>query len=123
MKFFVLLVLVALIGFFAGPFVPHYALMLLIALFAFLLNSGGWAAFMGGGLGLGLLWFGLSTYTAIVTESALPDRMAQLFQLPDPAYLALLTALVGFLLGGFSALTGKTLRSIVSPKPRVKPYR
>lgn len=72
----------------------------------------GWA-FLGGFLGIFLLWGILAAYITWVNDGILADRLASLFSLPQGWMAVLATALTGGLVGGVSAVTGNLLRRAI----------
>lgn len=79
--------------------------------------------FLWGFLSLFMLWGGYAAYFDTLNESILSNRMVQLFPLPQKGFLmVLVTALLGGLLGGFSASSGYWFRKVVAPKKEIKYY-
>jgi len=75
-------------------------------------------AFLGGLVGLFLLWGGLSYFISSANHQILAHRISLLMLKQDnPLNLILITGTIGGLIGGFSTLTGSILRSIFF-KPR-----
>lgn len=100
---------------FLGPFVPFWGLMIGIGLLSFLIDPKGIGAFLGGALGMGLGWVGISTYLGLTSASALPDQMGELMGLGSGMTLVAFVGVLGFLLGGFSGLTGVLFRKMLTP--------
>ena len=73
---------------------------------------GGWAAFGAGFLGIGCGWLLLSAFIHFRTEGILTHKVIQLFGLPSPVLLLLITALIGGLVGGLSAWAGYCCRRL-----------
>lgn len=111
-----LLFLVSLLVFLVGPYAPYWILMIGVATGAFLVGAGKVPSFVSSGLGFGLTWMALSLFISIKTDSELPKRMAELMGLEDDNLLLYGTALLGFLIGGFSGLTGTLLRKLFERK-------
>tara|TARA_R110002072_G_scaffold30097_2_gene94329 strand:+ start:52413 stop:52709 length:297 start_codon:yes stop_codon:yes gene_type:complete len=91
--------------------------MLLIAIFAALVGNRGAGAFFAGGLGMGLAWLGQSLYISTVSGSHLPQKMGELMGFGSDIALFAVTAVLGFFLGAFSALTGSVFRRLLKRKP------
>ncbi|RDC65008.1 hypothetical protein [Adhaeribacter pallidiroseus] len=72
----------------------------------------GWAAFGTGFLGIGLGWLLLSAFIHFRTAGILTNKVGQLFSLPNPTLLLLITALIGGVVGGFSAWAGYCCRRL-----------
>jgi hypothetical protein len=66
---------------------------------------------------MGLVWLGQTVYISAVTSSTLPDKMGALMGLGSGPSLMLLTAVLGFILGGCSGLLGVMFRNLVQKKP------
>ena len=111
-------ILTAIIVLFINPLVPFWCIMIMIALLSGMVNPNAWGGFIGGGLGMGLTWFGQSTYLVIVTGSSLPDRMGELMSVGSGMTLVGVTGLVGFLLGAFSGWTGVLFRNMIQKIPQ-----
>lgn len=118
MKFILLSLVNILLVVFLGPFVPFWGLMMGIGLLSFLIGPKGVGAFLGGALGMGLGWVGISTYLGLTSASALPDQMGELMGLGSGMALLGLVGVLGFLLGGFSGLTGVLFRNLLRPTER-----
>ncbi|WP_373524567.1 hypothetical protein [Aquiflexum sp.] len=111
-KFFVLFVLTGLIIYLIGPFFPFWGLMILVALVTYLVRASPGISFFGSGLSFGLAWLLLSVWISIDSKSELPIKMAELMGLSNDNILWLATGLVGFIIGGFSGLTGSLFRKL-----------
>ncbi len=118
MRFLALTVLSLLIVVFLNPLFPYWAMMVLIAAAAALLGVKAGPAFVAGAIGMGVAWFGQSIYISTWTSSHLPDRMGELMGVGSGTSLIGITAVLGFLLGGFSALTGSLFRSVLRNTPQ-----
>ncbi|MFC5624659.1 hypothetical protein [Algoriphagus winogradskyi] len=117
MKFILFTFLTAVLVLIFNPFLPYWSVMIIIAIFAALIDNGGVAAFFAGGLGMGLAWLGQSIYISTFSGSSLPDKMGELMGFGSEMPLLALTGILGFLLGAFSALTGSLLRNLFKRKP------
>ena len=115
-KFLILSLLTALAVFFLGSFVPYWGLMVAVALIAFLVGAGAGVSFLASGLSFGLMWFLMVFKVLVEANSALPQQMAELMGLKNDNMLWFATALLGFLIGGFSALTGALLKGLLQER-------
>ncbi|MDO9551425.1 hypothetical protein [Rhodonellum sp.] len=115
-KFFLILLITALIVYFLGQFLPFWALMILIAGLSFFVGGNSGTSFLGGGIAFGGVWLVMVLMISIQTNSGLPDKMAALMGLTNPQLLWLVTTILGFLLGGFSALTGNLFKKTIHSK-------
>ena len=70
-----------------------------------------WISFFTGALGVGAIWAGLATGIDMANKHLLSTKVANILPLHG-SYVALIiiTALVGFLLGGMASLTAAYLR-------------
>ncbi|WP_057935962.1 hypothetical protein [Algoriphagus resistens] len=117
MKFILLTVLTALLVLIVNPFLPYWAVMILLAILAAAVGNKAGGAFFAGGLGMGLAWMGQSVYISSVTGSQLPEKMSELMGLGDEITLFAITGVLGFFLGAFSALAGSLFRKLLKRKP------
>jgi hypothetical protein len=118
MKFLLFTLLSALLVVFLNIVAPYWAVMIALTVLAGIIRPSGWGGFFGGGLGMGLVWLGQTVYISAVTSSTLPDKMGALMGLGSGLNLMLLTAVLGFILGGFSGLLGVMFRNLVQKKRR-----
>jgi hypothetical protein len=88
-------------------FLPWWSLAVGAAVVAFFFDQSGWRAFLGGFVAAFLLWGAAAAWLNSSGGSLLADRLNQLL----PVNSLLLTGLVGGLVGGLAALTGKLVRS------------
>lgn len=117
MRFIFFTFLTAIVVVFLNASAPFWAVMIGIGILSALIYPNGFGGFMGGGLGMGLTWIGQSVYLGISTSSSLPDRMGELMGLGSGITLVALTGVIGFLLGGFSGLTGVMFRNMIQKTP------
>lgn len=118
MKFLLFTLLSALLVVFLNIVTPYWVVMIALAVLAVLIRPSVWGGFFGGGLGMGLAWLGQTFYISAVTSSTLPDKMGALMGLGSGLSLMVLTAVLGFILGGFSGLLGVMFRNLVQKKRR-----
>jgi hypothetical protein len=117
MKFILVTILTAVLVIVFNPFLPFWAVMILIAGFAALVGNTGTGAFFAGGLGMGLAWLGQSIYITTVSGSQLAENMSQLMGVGSDMALFAATGVLGFLLGAFSALSGSLFRKSLKRQP------
>jgi hypothetical protein len=118
MKFLLFTLLSALVVVFLNIVAPYWVVMIAVTALAALIRPTVWGGFLGGGLGMGLVWLGQTVYISAVTSSTLPDKMGALMGLGSGLNLMLLTAGLGFILGGCSGLLGVMFRNLVQKKRR-----
>ncbi len=117
MKFLLFTLLSALVVVFLNIVAPYWVVMIAVTALAALIRPTVWGGFLGGGLGMGLVWLGQTLYISAVTSSTLPDKMGALMGLGSGLSLMLLTAVLGFILGGSSGLLGVKFRNLIQKKP------
>jgi hypothetical protein len=117
MKFLLFTLLSALVVVFLNIVAPYWMVMIAVTALAALIRPTVWGGFFGGGLGMGLVWLGQTLYISAVTSSTLPDKMGSLMGLGSGLSLMLLTAVLGFILGGCSGLLGVKFRNLIQKKP------
>jgi hypothetical protein len=115
---FILFILITLgIVIFLNPFFPYWVIMILIGVGSGLLGLIGFQGFLAGGLGMGLAWLGQAIFISTSTGSSLPNKIGELMGLGSGMTVVGLTAIIGFLLGGLSGLTGSLLRNLFRKEP------
>lgn len=122
-RFIALLILSALFILILGQFFSYPVLMIGVFILSYLVGGSGAISFFAGGLSFGLIWLFQAIYISIQTNSSLPDKMAELMGLGESNLLWVATGLLGFLLGGFSALSGALLRNLFKKKRDQGLYR
>ena len=111
MKFFISLILTALLSFAASLFLPWWSIALAAFLVAALIPQKPGKAFLTGFIALFLLWGGLSFWISNNNDHILAHKVSQLIlKMDNPIILILATALIGALVAGFAALTGSYVR-------------
>lgn len=109
------IILTAVMAYSLQTMLPWWSVVIASFSISFIISTKGLSSFIGGFLGIGLLWFALAAITDYQTDSILTDRVAGIFSLPNNFLLILITAIIGGLAGGFGALTGSRLRSWIMP--------
>ncbi len=111
MKFITAVLLIAILSFIAGLFLPWWSIAI-VALFVMVLvpmRSG--KAFLSGFVGIFILWALLAVWIDSKNAGMLSHKIAELFNLGGSSILLIfITSLAGALVGGFAALTGSYLR-------------
>lgn len=108
MRFFLQLILIAILAYVLELFLPWYSLAIAAFVIGFALNSN--ANFLAGFLAIALLWFIAAWMIDHASTSDLADRVALIFPVKQKWLLFLVTAVIGGSVGGFAALTGSLLR-------------
>ncbi|MEP0712268.1 hypothetical protein [Algoriphagus sp.] len=117
MKFILFTFITAILVLVFNSFLPYWGVMILIAAFAALVGNNGAGAFFAGGLGMALAWLGTSIYISTVSGSQLPENMSSLMGLSSSLGLFAATAILGFLLGALSGLSGSLFRKLLKRQP------
>ena len=111
MRLLLTILLIAVLSFIAGLYLPWWSIALVSFLVAFLIPQGMGRSFLSGFLGILLLWGILALWIDIKNESILSQKIAQLFPLGGSSVLMILVAaIIGALVGGFAAMSGASLR-------------
>ncbi|WP_186758756.1 hypothetical protein [Echinicola salinicaeni] len=119
MKFVIYVIAYALITMILGHFLGYWLMMVVWAILGAVIGGDGTLKFFSAALGVGLAWFGQSVWISLNTGSPLPEMMGEIMQLGGRGVVMALTGLIGFVIGGFSALTGNSFRKLFEKK---KPY-
>jgi hypothetical protein len=111
MKFTLTTLLIFLLSFIAGLYLPWWSVAVVAFMSALLVQPRIWLGFLSGFLGIFLLWAVLAFWIDANNESILSKKIALLFPLGGSALLLILvTAFVGGLVGGFAAMAGSSIR-------------
>jgi len=105
----------AILAFLFQTMFPWWSIVIASFLISLIISTKGLSSFIGGFLGIAFLWFFMATISDIKTGSILTERVAAIFSLPNNFLLIIVTAITGGLAGGFGALTGSHLRSLIMP--------
>ncbi|HEY4062173.1 MAG TPA: hypothetical protein VGM30_09750 [Puia sp.] len=111
MKFAITTVLILLLSFCSGLFLPWWGFAPIVFAVSILIPQNPGRAFLSGFLGLFLLWGLLAWLLDAANNSILSVKIAQILPLGGSTILLILvTALVGALVGGGAALSGSYVR-------------
>ena len=115
MKFFVAIIITALLAFISGLFLPWWCMAITSLLVAILVHQQAGKAFLCGLLGVFILWAGLAWWIDMKNNGVLSVKIAKVLPLGGSSIaLILVTGLIGGLVAGMAAMSGSYLRS--SPK-------
>jgi hypothetical protein len=119
MKFGVSILLTIIVSFAIGLYLPFWSVALVaFGVAAFIYQKPG-MAWLTGFVSILLFWGLLALWIDVQNDSILSKRMATLFPLGgSSALLILITALVGAIVGGLSALSGSFLRKYIDSRER-----
>ena len=117
MRIFIQIIAIILVGYLAELFLPWYSVAFVAFIFGYYFRSE--SNFLGGFLGVALLWLMKILLITSVASTEFASKVAQLFPVKDQWLLILVSILLGGLVGGFAALTGGLARG----KPQKTKYR
>lgn len=111
MKFFISILLIALLSFAAGLYTPWWSIAVVAFIVAVLIPQKPFIGFLSGFIALFFLW----GITAFVISSNNGDILAHkislvVLKMDNPLLLIIMTAFIGALVAGFAALAGSYLR-------------
>jgi hypothetical protein len=113
MKFLVSVILIAVLAFAIGLYMPWWSLALAAFVVTALIHQRAVIAFLTGFVALFLLWGILAFIIDQQNQQVLSRKIAEVLPLGgNPLLLILITALVGGLVAGFAAMTGSYLRRV-----------
>lgn len=101
-----LIILIALLAWILGLFLPWWSLAIPCVLLGAWLGKSSGRSFLYGFLGVALLWLLQSIFIHIGNAGVLSERIGELLSLPDPILVIIITAVIGGLAGGLSTMTG-----------------
>ncbi len=111
MRFLLSLLLIILLAFIAGIYLPWWSIAIIAFAVALLIPQSIGKSFLAGFIGIFLLWLLLAFWIDSKNESILSQKISQLFSLGSSSIaLILVTSLIGAIVGGFAAVSGSSLR-------------
>ncbi len=111
MKFFVSLLLTALLSFAACLYLPWWSIAITAFIVAALIPQGAVKSFLTGFTALFLLWGALSFWISNNNEHLLAHKVSMVLLKMDNSWVLIFaTAIIGALVAGFGALSGSFLR-------------
>lgn len=117
MKLLIQIVIVLVLGWILAQFLPWWSVAVAGGLAGFVNSKKGGRSFLGGFLGIFVLWAVVALLQTTGTDSDLHVRFAELLPLPlSGTGLILFSALIGGLAGGLGGLSGTLLRKSLSNK-------
>lgn len=102
----VLILLIAIFAWILGIFLPWWSLAIPCFFLGAWLGKSGVRSFFYGFAGIALLWLLQSLVIHVGNDGILTARIADLFSLPNPILVLLITVLTGGIAGGLSTMTG-----------------
>ncbi len=99
-------ILTALMALILQIFLPWWSIAIAGFISGIIFTQKPGQAFLNGFSGIFALWAAVSLYIYFVNQGLLAERLADLFSLPHGLLVIILTALIGGICGGLSAVTG-----------------
>jgi hypothetical protein len=113
MKFVLSVLLIAVLSFLAGLFLPWWSIAIVAFLVALLIPQRIGYAFLSGLAGVFIFWAVHESWIDIKNGSRLSYKMAELFHLGGSSFLLIVvSAFIGGIVGGFAAMSGSSLRPL-----------
>lgn len=114
MKIIISILLIALVSFALGLYLPWWSIAIPAFGIAALLIKKPWVGFIAGFTSIFLLWGGLSLGISAANKHLLATKISVLvINNNNPLLLILMTALAGALVAGFAALSGSLFRRLL----------
>ncbi len=107
-----LLVIILILSLASGFFLPWWIVAIIAFLAALFLGKTSGQSFWSGFGGVFFAWAILALIKSIPNDNMLAQRVAKLFQLPNWILILLITALIGGIVGGMSALSGILVKKV-----------
>jgi hypothetical protein len=111
-----LFLVILLLSFACSYFLPWWMISIIAFLAAFFMGKTLGRSFLSGFAAVFIVWVILALLKSIPNDNILAGRVAALFQLPNWILLLLITALIGGLVGGMSALSGILVKKAIKNK-------
>lgn len=112
MLFFIILILT----FAGGYFLPWWVVAIAAFLPALFIGKTPAKSFFAGFSAVFIVWAAMAFFKTVPNDNMLAKRVATLMQLPNWILLLIVTALVGGLVGGMSALSGVLVKRALAKK-------
>ena len=112
MLFFIILILT----FASGYFLPWWIVAIAAFLPALFIGKTPAKAFFAGFSAVFVVWAGMALYKSFPNDNMLAKKVATLMQLPNWILLLVVTAIIGGLVGGMSALSGVLVKRAFAKK-------
>ncbi|MBO9572508.1 MAG: hypothetical protein J7497_09920 [Chitinophagaceae bacterium] len=113
MRFLFSILLIALLAFAAGIYLPWWSVAIAAFIVAVVIPQSPGLSFLAGFSGVLLLWLVLSWSITSSNDHVLAAKIARILPLNGSVLLlVIITSLIGGIIGGLAALTGSLLRKI-----------
>ncbi|HRD59063.1 MAG TPA: hypothetical protein PK504_13530 [Ferruginibacter sp.] len=111
MKFFITIILIALLSFAACLYLPWWSIAIVAFLVTVLINQKPLPSFLAGFIAVFILWTILAAVISSANEHALVQKFSMLILKSNTSsLLIILTGFIGGLVAGLGALTGSFMR-------------
>ncbi len=115
MRFLLAFLLTLVLAFLTGRFMEWWSIALVAFLVALLIPQKMGKAFLSGLLGIAVLWSAIALWLDVPNQSILSQKVSELFKLGGSSFLLILvTAFIGGIVGGFAAMSGSSLRRLLT---------
>ncbi len=115
MKFFISILLIALLSFAACLFLPWWFIAISGFVVAFAIPQKAGLSFLAGFIALFFLWAGLSFWMSAANDNILAHKISILFLKADNPFLLIAVAgLIGGLVAGLGSLSGRLARKLIN---------
>ncbi len=105
--------LILIFSFIAEMLLPWWSIAIVAFAVAFAKTPTSWKSFWAGFLGVGFLWWMTSGYIHFRTDGILTSKVGEMFTLPLPILVVLITGLIGGLVGGLAATSGYHFKAVI----------
>jgi hypothetical protein len=105
-----LFIIILILSLIAGFITPWWAAAIIAFVAAVYAGKKPGEAFLSGFFAVFIVWVVLALFKSVPNNHVLASRVAVLFHLPGWAILLILTAIIGGLVGGLSAISGVYVR-------------
>ena len=113
MKFFISILLTALLSFALCLFLPWWVIAIAGFVVAYAIPQKAGVSFVAGFLALFFLWAGLSFWMSAANNHLLAHKISLLFiKVDNPILLIVITGIIGGLVAGLGSLTGRLSRKL-----------
>jgi hypothetical protein len=111
-----LFLIILILSFASGYFLPWWVVAIAAFLAAFLVGKTSAQSFWSGFTAVFIVWTVLALFKSVPNDHILASRVVQLFPLPHNwIWLLLITAFIGGIVGGMAALSGILLKRAFQP--------
>ena len=110
MRFLVIILIIAVVAGLIEWVAPWWSVAIVAGIAGAMSRLSPGKAFLAGFCGIALLWLFFALWRDIPNHHILSTRMAQLFNVPSYLLFIVVTSLVGGIIGGLAALSGRLIR-------------